>query len=55
MHDTYKLKPGIKLIATECGEVNAFWNRDDRTLTVCYEIVEAYQAMAKQIKTDEGQ
>jgi len=55
MHDTYKLKPGIKLIATGCGQVNAFWNRDDRTLTVCYEIVEAYQSMAKQIKSDEAQ
>jgi len=49
MHDNYKFKPGIKLIANECGQVNAFWNPGDRTLTVCYEIVQAYQNLAKQI------
>jgi hypothetical protein len=50
MHDTYKFKPDIKLIANECGQVNAFWNPGDRTLTLCYELVDAYQGLAKQIE-----
>jgi hypothetical protein len=55
MHDTYKFKPGIKLVANECGQVNAFWNREDRTLTLCYELVDAYQGLAKQMQDGSGQ
>ena len=50
MRMTYKFKPGIKLLAAECGQVNAFWSSSDRSLTMCYELVDAYQAMAE--KTD---
>ncbi|MCA0434581.1 MAG: DUF4344 domain-containing metallopeptidase [Proteobacteria bacterium] len=46
MRAGYKLKPGITLQAAECGQVNAFWDRGSRSLTVCYELVAAYQAMA---------
>lgn len=34
---SYKLKDGIKLTASECGEANAYWNADDREMTLCYE------------------
>lgn len=50
MRTSYKFKSGIKLQAAECGQVNAFWSSDDRSLTMCYELVDAYQAMAD--KTD---
>lgn len=36
----YKLKDGIKLTARACGEANAFWNADDREMTLCYEDLE---------------
>ena len=49
MHTTYKFKNGIKLVAKDCGQVNAFWNSGDRTLTLCYEIVDAYRTLAKNI------
>lgn len=49
MHEHYKFKPGIKLVAKDCGQINAFWNRGDRTLTLCYEISDAYHTLAKNI------
>ncbi|MBG1231752.1 DUF4344 domain-containing metallopeptidase [Aestuariivirga litoralis] len=53
MHDNYKFKNGIKFTAKECGQINAFWSPGERTLTVCYEIVNAYQTLAKNIDTEE--
>ncbi|MCM2400372.1 DUF4344 domain-containing metallopeptidase [Rhizobium sp. S153] len=34
---SYKLKDGIKLTASECGEANAYWSPSDREMTLCYE------------------
>lgn len=38
----FKLKNGIKVTATECGEDNAYWSSDDREITVCYELAQYY-------------
>lgn len=40
-----KLKDGIKLTATVCGEANAYWDADNRELTYCYEDAQSYVQM----------
>ena len=46
LRDTFsgliRLKDGIKLTATTCGQANAFWNPSDRELTYCYEDARSY-------------
>ena len=32
--------------ATSCGEANAYWDRDERRLVLCYELVGQYADMA---------
>jgi Putative metallopeptidase len=44
----YRVEPGIRIVAEECGEANSFWNADDRKLTICYELVSDYQARARE-------
>ena len=34
----YKLPDGIQIIATSCGQPNAFWLPGDRKLVFCYEL-----------------
>lgn len=46
MSDDFRFKPGIRLVAEDCGEPNAFWHADERKLTICYELVGDYQALA---------
>ncbi len=46
MHSEFRLAPGMTLQAEECGEANAFWFADTRTITICYELVAAYKNMA---------
>jgi hypothetical protein len=36
---SYRLHDGIKLVAAECGQANAFWNPGERQMTLCYEDV----------------
>ena len=43
---SYAFEPGIVVAAEECDEPNAFWSAEDRTLTVCYELVREYGALA---------
>jgi Putative metallopeptidase len=45
MMQDFHFKPGIKLSAEECGEPNAYWDPDERKLTICYEIVSDYRKM----------
>lgn len=47
MRENYRFKPGIRITAKECDEPNAFWNPADRELTICYELVEDLQRLAK--------
>ncbi len=41
----YQLKPGITLRATTCGEPNAFWNAENRELTLCYELAQFHAGL----------
>jgi Putative metallopeptidase len=50
MESYYKFKPGIAVTASECGEANAYWNGDERKLTICYELVEDFRELAKDLK-----
>jgi len=51
----YKLKDGIKLTASECGDANAYWSAEDRELTYCYELSQWYtQAMAGTFQQEVG-
>lgn len=48
MNETYQLKRGIRLQGAECDEPNAYWDPQNRALTMCYELVREYQDMAQQ-------
>lgn len=37
INQSLKLPYDIPLIGAECGEANAFWSRDDKSVTICYE------------------
>jgi hypothetical protein len=50
MTEDYRFQPGIKLEARECGEANAYWSSENRTLTFCYEEVAAYRNLAKKLQ-----
>lgn len=41
----FALKDGITIAADECGEANAYWNPNDREITICYELVQDYTWM----------
>jgi Putative metallopeptidase len=45
IRDNYRLTPGIRIVAEECGQANAFWNVEDRKIVICYELVEDYRAI----------
>jgi hypothetical protein len=50
MRQSYKFKPGIKIIAEECGESNSFWYPKERELYLCYELVADFQRLAAKIE-----
>lgn len=43
--DAYQLEPGIVFQATSCGEENAFWDGQTRTMTFCYELVRLHAGL----------
>lgn len=51
---TYQLEPGIELVATECGEPNAFWDAEERRLTYCYELAQYHAWLLKAVREQEG-
>jgi hypothetical protein len=46
LRSNYKIKPGISVIGTECGEINSYWQSDTRTISICYELVAEYRNLA---------
>ena len=42
----YVLQPGLLLEAASCGEPNAFWDPETRTMTLCYELLADYEELA---------
>jgi hypothetical protein len=47
MQNHYKFKPGIVIEATECEEANAYWNPEERKITLCYELVADFQRLTR--------
>lgn len=50
INSSLKLPQDVPLIGKECGEANAYWSVDDKSMTICYEDA----AEALQIYTDDG-
>lgn len=44
----------LRLLTRECQQVNAFYNGSDRSLTICYELVEELMRDAPQTVSDDG-
>lgn len=44
---SYALEPGLVLEAAACGEPNAFWDPEARTMTLCYELLADYEDLAR--------
>jgi hypothetical protein len=40
LNDVFKINKPLKLSMRECGQINAFYNPDDKELILCYEILE---------------
>ena len=45
---SYALEPGLMLEAASCGEPNAFWDPEARTMTLCYELLADYEDLARE-------
>lgn len=50
MRTDYRFEPGIRIVALDCDEPNAFWDPETRELHLCYELVAYYRAQAAQIE-----
>lgn len=50
INDSLKLPRDVQLIGKQCGEANAYWSSDDKSMTICYEDA----ADALQIYTNDG-
>jgi hypothetical protein len=48
------LPHSLRLIAVECGVVNAFYSPDDRSLYICYELVADIIGHAPEIASEDG-
>ena len=44
----FLLADGLTIEADLCGEANAFWDPEARTVTLCYEILDDFEALARQ-------
>ena len=47
MAATYGFEDGMTFEARECGEANAYWDPGTRTVTLCYELLEDYEELAR--------
>ncbi|MFK7943971.1 MAG: DUF4344 domain-containing metallopeptidase [Paracoccaceae bacterium] len=50
----FVLDVGLTIEAATCGEDNAFWDPETRTVTLCYEILDDYEALARQAVATRG-
>jgi Putative metallopeptidase len=47
MQTYYKFRPEIVVEAKECGQANAFWDGEERKMTLCYELVADFQRLTQ--------
>ena len=50
--DPYSLNDGITFRAKNCGQVNAFWDPQSRTVTYCYELAEFHAGLIAKYFTE---
>jgi hypothetical protein len=53
LNNALKLPKDIILSTEDCGEINAFFDPNDNTVTVCYELMEYYHGMFKSVGNSE--
>lgn len=49
-----RLSGSLRLVAKECGTINAFYNKLDRSITLCYEEVRLTEKIAPRSTTEQG-
>lgn len=45
LSDTFAFENQLTITAEQCGEENAYWDPETRTITLCYELVEGARAL----------
>lgn len=50
----FLLEDGLTIESTACGEANAFWDPGTRTVTLCYELLDDFQDLARQAIATRG-
>jgi len=53
LNNALMLPEDITLRTEDCGEINAFFDSNDNTVTVCYELMEHYHKMFKSVGLNE--
>lgn len=43
----YNLPRGLTMVAESCGEANAFWDPEARRVTLCYELLDDFEELAR--------
>ena len=46
--DNFRMPDDVSFTAAACGEPNAFWEIEERTVVLCYELLEAFYALAEE-------
>ena len=47
MAASFDLEDGLTFEAADCGEANAYWDPEIRTVTLCYELLEDFEDLAR--------
>ena len=53
VNDVFKFDKPLTLILGECGRVNAFYNSEDRTVTICYELLSMMEEFYRETVPDD--
>lgn len=53
VNQTFKLPKPLAIVAAECGQSNAFYNRDKAAIVICYELAkEVFDRIEREVLTD---
>ena len=47
MASSFDFEDGMKFEAGECDDANAYWDPNERTLMLCYELLEDFEDLAR--------
>ena len=48
--DNFRLPDDVSFAAVSCGSPNAFWDMEERTVLLCYELLEAFYNLSAEQK-----